>query len=445
MWGGMQTGQVFGDGEYEIVSSAPIGRGTGGTVYRGIRRATNTPVAIKCIDRLDVDCDPQKVRQLEREMNIAIKLRHQNIVNLIDVKFEEEVVLMVSELVDGGPLYDRVAAGPIPEEEARYYFHQMCAGVQYCHGQSVIHRDLKLENILVARTGALKIADFGVSKDTSVSSLPKTSVGTISYMAPEVTMVSKSGTGVVDYGQQADIWSLGVILYVLVCGKYPFGFDGPKRQGGLPTSRVYERIRSGTVEYPPELSPEIQEMIAGMLIVDPAQRWGFAQIQQCAWFCGGKFDPPAISADGAELAVPGSSDADSGLAELLQASADQTIVWPEPILQRMNSAMSVGSSFGGSALSPPSMRDGLAGGFVSFDDASSEGDVAPASLGSDGVFSPVGSMASDAPPIGGEPSSPSAARAIGAAGSSGGRRARFDSMGSMSMDGCEVMVFEVDD
>ena len=140
MWGGMQLGQVFGDGEYEIVSSAPIGKGSGGTVYvtapaldqqrrsacalwtvelcsdrtstwavgdecdiactcryRGVRRATNTPVAVKCIDRLDVDCDPQKVRQLEREMNIAIKLRHQNIVNLIDVKFEEEVVLMVSE------------------------------------------------------------------------------------------------------------------------------------------------------------------------------------------------------------------------------------------------------------------------------------------------------------------------------------------------------------
>ena len=181
MWGAMQSGQVFGEGEYEIVSSAPIGKGSGGTVYRGSRRATNTPVAVKCIDRLEVDCDPQKVQQLEREMNIAIKLRHQNIVNLLDVKFEEEVrayskkalvrlrlilqpsepgtpcleqvVLMVSELVDGGPLYDRVAAGPIPEEEARYYFHQMCAGVEYCHGQSVIHRDLKLENILVSRIG----------------------------------------------------------------------------------------------------------------------------------------------------------------------------------------------------------------------------------------------------------------------------------------------------
>lgn len=407
--------------------------------YRGIRRATNTPVAVKCIDRLDVDCDPQKVRQLEREMNIAIKLRHQNIVNLIDVKFEEDVVLMVSELVDGGPLYDRVAAGPIPEEEARYYFHQMCAGVEYCHGQSVIHRDLKLENVLVARIGALKIADFGVSKDTSVSSAPKTSVGTISYMAPEVTMVSKSGSGVVDYGQQADIWSLAVILYVLVCGKYPFGFDGPKRQGGLPTSRVYERIRSGTVEYPPELSPEVQEMIGGMLIVDPAQRWGFAQIRQCAWFCGGKFDAPVVAGEaGAGLGVPGGGDGDSGLAELLKASAEQTIVWPEPSLSRMNSGMSVASSLGG-ALSPPSLREGL--GF-DFNDASSDGDVVPASFGSDdGIFSPVGSMASDAPAIGGEPSSPSAARAI----AGGSRRTRFDSMGSMSMDGCEVMVFQVDD
>ena len=288
MWGGLPAGHAFGDGEYEI-TGGPIGKGSGGTVYQAKAVASGAAVAVKVIDRLDVEGSPAKVKQLEREMNIAVKLRHQNIVNWIDVKFEEEVVMLILELVDGGPLFDRVAAGAIPEDEARHYFVQAVAGLEYCHEQQVIHRDLKLENVLVTRAGQVKIADFGMSKDLAVSSLPKTQVGTISYMAPEITMVGKAGSGVVDYGAQADVWSLAVILYILACGSYPFGFDGPRRQGGLPTSRVYQKIRAGEVTYPEHLSPEISELLQGMLTLDPQQRWGFAQIKQCAWFCGGKF------------------------------------------------------------------------------------------------------------------------------------------------------------
>ena len=491
MWGGMTPGRVFGEGAYEIVSGAPIGKGSGGTVYRGKAVATELPVAVKVIERMDVDCDPQKVRQLERELNITIKLRHQvshlppttpthplparshslrllrclpgaraadachcaavglaqNIVNLIDVKFEDEVVLLVSELVDGGPLYDRVSAGPIPEEEARFYFQQMVEAIAYCHQQKVIHRDLKLENVLVSRTGELKIADFGVSKDTSVSSMPKTRVGTISYMAPEVTMVSKVGSGVDAYGGPADIWSLAVILYVLTCGQYPFGFDGPKRQGGMPTSRVYERIRSGTVEYPEQLSPEIVELLQGMFIVDAAQRWGFDEIRECAWYCGGKFEAADLDLEGSLVGAGGGASV--SLAELLGASAEQTIRWPEPspgsLLAAAKEKQSAGLSMSGgvTGLSPPSLRDAYMFSPSSFNDS----DDGPSSFGSDGgmgVFSPVGSLGGgDMPPSigqagggggsGSEPPSPSRG---------GRRRNRFDSMGSDA--GVECMVFDAD-
>eukprot|EP01045_Picozoa_sp_COSAG04_P029696 COSAG04_NODE_4945_length_1812_cov_1.794513_3_plen_174_part_00 len=145
MWGGLPAGHAFGDGEYEI-TGGPIGKGSGGTVYQAKAVASGAAVAVKVIDRLDVEGSPAKVKQLEREMNIAVKLRHQNIVNWIDVKFEEEVVMLILELVDGGPLFDRVAAGAIPEDEARHYFVQAVAGLEYCHEQQVIHRDLKLEN-----------------------------------------------------------------------------------------------------------------------------------------------------------------------------------------------------------------------------------------------------------------------------------------------------------
>ena len=235
-----------------------------------------------------------------------------------------------------------------------------------------------------------------------------------------------------------------MILYVLTCGQYPFGFDGPKRQGGMPTSRVYQRIRSGTVEYPATLSPEIVELLQGMFVVDAAQRWGFEEIRGCAWYCGGKFEA-------ADLDVPGAGGGASiSLVELLGASADQTIRWPEPSPSsraQMAAKQSAGLSMSaGLVLSPPSLRDAYMFSPSSYndDDALSDGGASMFSDGGEmGVFSPVGSL-------GGGDMPPSIGQAAGGGGSGseppspsrGGRR-RNDSMGS-DAGGAEGMGFDAD-
>ena len=160
--------------------------------------------------------------------------------------------MLVMELAQGGALFAVVGGGtPVDEERARGFFQQMLAAVEYCHGQGVCHRDLKLENIVLASAAsdAIKVTDFGVSKDTNLSQ-PKTSVGTIAYMAPEVTAVSRPGAPETYEGPPVDVWALGVILYVMCSCSYPFGFDGPRRVGGLPVPRVYGPGRPGAVKRP---------------------------------------------------------------------------------------------------------------------------------------------------------------------------------------------------
>jgi serine/threonine-protein kinase SRK2 len=195
---------------------------------------------------------------------------------------------LVMEYASGGELFTQVAnGGAMSEDRARSYFKQIVSAASHCHSQDICHRDLKLENVLLgADERTVKITDFGLSKDTEQHSQPKTKrVGTISYMAPEVAMAS----GESPYsGVAADVWSLGVILYVLVCCEYPFGFDGA---GGQPTQRVLTRIKEGTFTFPTDkvpLSPEIMSLIQGILNVNLDERFTIADILVHPWYTAGE-------------------------------------------------------------------------------------------------------------------------------------------------------------
>lgn len=228
---------------------------------------------------------------------------------LREVHIDDMYVYMVMDLCEGGELFDRVArGGGLGEDLARYYFKQIVAGLAYCHEQQVWHRDLKLENLLMVEKSTdslVKIADFGLSKDAAEMKTVDTSCGTVSYMAPEICLLQP---GQVYNEAKADIWSLGVILYVMRCCAYPFGHDG---RGGERTDIVFARAMRRRWKNPGQLeskcSSSLQDLIKAMLSVEPEKRPTMAEIQQHPWFQAGKPyipPPPNRTQPGRQMASP---------------------------------------------------------------------------------------------------------------------------------------------
>ena len=278
-----------------------IGTGKYGKVYEGRDMVQGgLPVAIKVMPR-SPHIDQKKA---EREWVIASKLDHPNVIRLCDVQLSPTHTFLVLELASGRALYDTVSKeGGLDEDRARRIAYQIFVGIDYCHRRGVSHRDLKLENLLLMSPAEgdgldgyndmIKITDFGLSKD-SLTSNCKTLCGTLSYMAPEVA----SADGAMHYeGPGVDIWSLGVILYVMVCCSYPFGHDGDSPGADAPI-KVFQRIKVGQFKNPAEFaqrcSKDLQSLIRGMLAVDPASRFGFAEIHAHPWM------QPAVQAAQAE-------------------------------------------------------------------------------------------------------------------------------------------------
>ena len=200
------------------------------------------------------------------QVNIFYKLRHPGICRLRTVVTDERYYMLVIELCEQGELFNEVARGALSESTARDYFVQIIDAVEYCHGMGVCHRDLKLENVLVKdeATKRIKISDFGMAKDCGVTSAATTrGVGTVAYMAPEV---ASGGTSAYD-GAAVDVWSIGVMLYVMVVCNYPFGHDGI---GGVSVHEIIRRSSRAEFQFPSHatLSAEIKDLITGMLTVD---------------------------------------------------------------------------------------------------------------------------------------------------------------------------------
>lgn len=268
-----------------------VGFGVSGQVYAAEELSSGEHVAVKVCR---IQAEAVKQQRAEREWKIALKLNHVNVLALQLVHISESYIYMVMDLCEGGELFDRVArSGGLGEDIARYYFKQIVAGLAYCHEQHIWHRDLKLENLLTvdkASDSLVKIADFGLSKDAEMNNV-ETSCGTVSYMAPEICLLQP---GQIYNEAKADIWSLGVILYVMRCCAYPFGHDG---RGGERTDIVFARAMRRRWKNPGQLeskcSAPLQDLIKSMLAVEPEKRLSISQIQQHPWFQAGKpYVPP---------------------------------------------------------------------------------------------------------------------------------------------------------
>lgn len=194
-----------------------LGQDTFAKVHHARDVKTSMNVAIKIIDKEKI-VKAGMIDQIKCEISAMKLVRHSNIVQLYEVMASKKKIYCVMEYVKGGELYNKVSKGKLKEDVTRKLFQQLINAIDFCHSRGVYHRDLKPENLLLDENGNLKISDFGLSalaESKCQDGLLHTKCGTPAYVAPEV--INRRGYD----GAKADIWSCGVILYVLLAGYLP--------------------------------------------------------------------------------------------------------------------------------------------------------------------------------------------------------------------------------
>uniref|UniRef100_A0A8C4DGJ5 non-specific serine/threonine protein kinase n=1 Tax=Dicentrarchus labrax TaxID=13489 RepID=A0A8C4DGJ5_DICLA len=233
-------------------------------------------VAIKIVDKTQLD--DENLKKIFREVQIMKLLKHPHIIRLYQVMETERMIYLVTEYASGGEIFDHlVAHGRMAEKDARKKFKQIVAAVHFCHCRNIVHRDLKAENLLLDHNLNIKIADFGFSNLFSRGQLLKTWCGSPPYAAPELFEGKEYD------GPKVDIWSLGVVLYVLVCGALPF--DGSTLQN------LRARVLSGKFRIPFFMSTDCEYLIRHMLVLEPSRRLTMEQICKNKWMRLGDPDP----------------------------------------------------------------------------------------------------------------------------------------------------------
>uniref|UniRef100_A0A8C6DPE2 non-specific serine/threonine protein kinase n=1 Tax=Moschus moschiferus TaxID=68415 RepID=A0A8C6DPE2_MOSMO len=253
-------------GFYDIERT--LGKGNFAVVKLARHRVTKTQVAIKIIDKARLDSS--NLEKIYREVQIMKLLNHPHIIKLYQVMETKDMLYIVTEFAKNGEMFDYLTSnGHLSESEARKKFWQILSAVEYCHSHNIVHRDLKTENLLLDGNMDIKLADFGFGNFYNSGEPLSTWCGSPPYAAPEVF------EGKEYEGPQLDIWSLGVVLYVLVCGSLPF--DGPS----LPALR--QRVLEGRFRIPFFMSRDCETLIRRMLVVEPSKRISIAQIRQHRW------------------------------------------------------------------------------------------------------------------------------------------------------------------
>lgn len=253
-------------GFYDIEET--IGKGNFAVVKLARHRITKSRVAIKIIDKSRLD--EANLKKIYREVQIMKLLRHPNVLKLYQVMETKNMLYIVMEYATKGEMFAHIDKfGKLSENEARNFFWQIISAVEYCHNRKVVHRDLKTENLLLDENLNVKIADFGFSNYASENQLLCTWCGSPPYAAPEIFEGKEYD------GPAIDIWSLGVVLYVLVCAALPF--DGES------VHEVRDRVLEGRFRVPYFMSSELEDLIKKILVKNPSQRYTLNQIKGHPW------------------------------------------------------------------------------------------------------------------------------------------------------------------
>ncbi|MQL68561.1 hypothetical protein Taro_000807 [Colocasia esculenta] len=274
-------------GKYEM--GRLLGHGSFAKVYYARNVQTGRSVAMKVVGKEKV-IKAGMMEQVKREIAVMKMVTHPNIVELYEVMATRSKIYFAMELVRCGELFSKIArGGRLLEDTARHYFRQLISAVDFCHSLGVYHRDLKLENLLIDDGGDLKVADFGLCAFTDhlhADGLLHTTCGTPAYVAPEV--IGKKGYD----GAKADLWSCGVILYVLLAGFLPFQDDN--------IVAMYKKIHRGDFKCPPWFSSEARRLVTKLLDPNPNTRITMAKLMETPWFkkpIGNTIKPSRIEED----------------------------------------------------------------------------------------------------------------------------------------------------
>ncbi|XP_011270663.1 hypothetical protein CAOG_08985 [Capsaspora owczarzaki ATCC 30864] len=264
-------GSTYTLGDYHIdINRAPLGSGTSGEVRLGVHVFTGRQVALKFIAKT---AKPKQLLRIRKEAEYLTVLHHPNIVELVECLETETHTVLVMEFVSGGELFGLIKGHKnqkLRERETRPYFRQLLAAIHCCHARGIVHRDLKPENILLDSTKTcIKLIDFGYGNTVLPGRLLESQCGSPHYTAPEII------SGKHYSGPETDIWALGVILFVTVTGRFPFG--------GRSTHEVYNTILTREPVYPPHLSRSCVDLISKILVKDSRGRISLAEISRHKW------------------------------------------------------------------------------------------------------------------------------------------------------------------
>ncbi len=254
-----------------------LGKGSFAKVKRCIRRSDKSVLAVKIIPKKDLS--QAELAIVNDEVTIMTKIDNPNCVRLFDLFETKKKLYLVMEFLQGGELFESIVQlEKYSEKEAAEVIRSVASALKYLHGIGIVHRDLKPENLIYAKKNPyreLKVTDFGLAKLKKRSEMLTTACGTPGYVAPEVLKKQ-------EYNEAVDVWSLGVILYILLCGFPPFYHEQ--------TQKLYALIKAGDYQFPhdywKDITDSAKELIRKMLTVDPKKRITVDQILQHPWVQG---------------------------------------------------------------------------------------------------------------------------------------------------------------
>ena len=264
--------EIIGTGNIDnYIMGSQIGQGAYAVVRSAIQKGVNRKIAMKTYEKSKL-LDPHRKRCVKREIDVLEILDHPSIVKLYEVIDAGKQLHLAMEYIGGCSLHSYLKRRPnrkLEESEVRRIFKQILKGIEYSHSKNITHRDIKLENILLDEQNNVKIIDFGFATCFSHEKKVKLFCGTPSYMAPEI--VNR-----IEYsGPPADVWALGVLLYVLLCGTYPFK--------GQVDKELYKKIQYGQFTVPSSISQGARSLISRILRLNPDKRPSVTEILKDAW------------------------------------------------------------------------------------------------------------------------------------------------------------------